>query len=88
MSRPSPLAEMWSTVRAMSASRFGFRYALQVTRAPISTRSVASAHAASIVQHSKCRPSGSPFSGKKWSQLNRTSTPMSSSVAHSRRMSA
>ena len=60
MSRP-PL--MWSTVRAMSASRSGLRYELQVTRAPISTLSVASAHAASVVQHSKCAPSRSPYSG-------------------------
>ena len=68
-------------VRAMSASRFAFRYAEQVTKAPISTRSVASAQAASIDHASKCRPSGSPLRGKKWSQLKRTSTPMSSSVA-------
>ena len=31
--------------------------------APISTREVCSAQAASIVQHSKCLPSGSPYSG-------------------------
>jgi len=34
---------MWSTVRAMSASRFGFLYELQATRAPNSTLSVTSA---------------------------------------------
>ncbi|CPU66621.1 Uncharacterised protein [Mycobacteroides abscessus] len=49
-----------------------------MTRAPISTRSVCSAHAPSMVQHSKCLPSGSPVSGKKWSQLKMTSTPRSS----------
>ena len=47
-------------VRAMSASRFGLRYELQVTSAPICARSVTSAIAASSVQHSKCGPSGSP----------------------------
>ena len=51
---------MWSTVRAMSAKSSGLRYELHVTSAPISTREVASAHAASIVQHSKCLPSSSP----------------------------
>ena len=56
---------MWSTVRAMSASRFGLRYELQLTSAPKWTRSVASAMAASRLQHSKCAPSGSPNSGKK-----------------------
>ena len=65
MTLPTPArAEMWSTVRAMSASSWGLRYELQVTRAPISTRSVASAHAASWVQASKCSPSGSPLRGK------------------------
>ncbi len=54
---------MWSTVRAMSASRCGLRYELQVTRAPISMRSVCSAQAPSMVQHSKCLPSASPVSG-------------------------
>ena len=50
--------EMWSTVRAMSASRLGLRYELQVTSAPNWTRSVASAIAASRLQHSKCAPVG------------------------------
>ena len=36
------------------------------------------AQAPSIVQHSKCSPSGAPESGKKWSQLKMTSTPRSS----------
>ena len=52
------------------------------------TRSVASAHAPSIVQHSKWAPSGSPYSGKKWSHVKRTSTPISSSSAQARRISA
>ena len=69
---------MWSTVRAMSASSSGFRYELHVTSAPICTRLVCSAQAPSMVQHSKCLPSGSPESGKKWSQLKMTSTPRSS----------
>jgi hypothetical protein len=55
----------WSTVRAISACRFGFRYELQATNGPISIRSVASAKAARRDQHSKCGPSGSPFSGLK-----------------------
>jgi hypothetical protein len=42
---------------------------------------VCSASAASMVHDSKCRPSGSPDSGKKWSQLNRMSMPSSSSSA-------
>jgi hypothetical protein len=38
----------------MSASSSGLRYELQVTSAPSSIRLVASAHAASVVQHSMC----------------------------------
>ncbi len=60
---------MWSTVRAMSACRFGLRYELQATSGPSSMREVASAQAASIDQHSKCLPSGSPSSGEKWSHV-------------------
>src|SRR5690606_11228999 len=78
MPRISRPPEMWSTVRAMSASSSGLRYELQVTSAPISMREVCSAHAPNIVQHSKWAPSGSPYSGKKWSQLKAMSTPMSS----------
>ena len=44
---------MWSTVRAMSACRFGLRYELQATSGPSSIREVASAQAASIDQHSR-----------------------------------
>ena len=33
-----------------------------------------------IVQHSKWLPFGSPLNGKKWSQLNTMSTPISSAV--------
>ncbi len=59
-----------------------------MTSAPISTREVTSAQAPSMVQHSKCLPSGSPFSGKKWSQLKITSTPSSSASTTARRMAA
>ena len=55
--------EMWSSVRPMSASRSGLRYVLQLTSAPTCARSVDWAIAASVVQHSKCAPSGSPKSG-------------------------
>jgi hypothetical protein len=33
-------------------------------------REVASAHAASSVQHSRCWSSALPYSGKKWSQCS------------------
>ena len=66
MTRP-PLT--WSTVRAMSASRCGLRYPMQLTSGPSSTRLVASAHAARRLQHSKCSPSRFPYSGKKWSHV-------------------
>ena len=45
-------SEMWSTVRAMSASNSGLRYELHDTSAPISMRDVCSAQAPNIVQHS------------------------------------
>jgi len=54
---------MWSTVRAMSASRCGFRYELHVTNGPSSMREVTDAQEASSDQHSKCVPSGGPYSG-------------------------
>ena len=52
-----------------------------MTSEPSSTRSVTSAIAPSTVSASKCLPSGSPRSGKKWSQLNRQSTPSASASA-------
>jgi hypothetical protein len=47
----------------MSASRFGLRYELHVTSAPMSARSVSAAIAASNVYASKCAAFGSPYSG-------------------------
>ena len=62
MNRPP---EMWSIVRAMSASRFGLRYELQITSDEISARFVSAAIAAWTVSDSKCLPFRSPLSGKK-----------------------
>ena len=70
----------------MSASRFGLRYETHVTIAPISTRLVASASAASDVQHSKCNPSRSLSTGKKWSSLYTASAPSASASIHDARM--
>lgn len=85
MARP-PL--MWSTVRAMSASRSGLRYPTQLTSGPSCTVEVDSASAARTVQHSKCLPSGSPVSGKKWSQMKIASAPSASASAAVRRIVA
>ena len=48
----------WSIVRAMSASRFGLRYELQVTSAPSAACSVSAAIAASNAYASKCAECG------------------------------
>ena len=51
--------EMWSTVRAMSASRSGLRYELQRDeRADLRLRRSTRPSPPSSVQHSKCGPSG------------------------------
>ena len=55
MKRPSLT---WSIVRAMSASRFGLRYELQVTSAPSAACSVSAAIAASNAYASKCAACG------------------------------
>src|SRR3954453_11180987 len=52
-----------SSVRCASASSSRLRYLLQITSAPICTRSVTLAIAPSVAIASKCLPSASPLSG-------------------------
>ena len=55
--------EMWSMVRAASATRWGLRYELQSTNAPNSMCCVTSATAASRAMASKFVPFGGPVIG-------------------------
>src|SRR5579859_5263793 len=58
------------------------------TIGPICGACVSTAAAASSDQHSNWLPSGSPYSGKKWSQNQMLSTPSSSARRHASRSSA
>jgi len=72
----------------MSASKSGLRYPIADTSGPNSIRVVASAHAPSIVQHSKCLPVLSRPSGQKWSQVKTMSAPDSSTARQASRICA